>query len=482
MKKLYLIIFCAIFAQSLKAQYISEVLEYKPAPGQFINSAPWGMPETDNPDVSIVGRLTGAMSLGGFGGYVVFKFENPVENHPDNPYGIDFVIYGNPLVNVARPEINNNVTWSEPGVVSVMKDENNNGLPDDTWYELAGSEYFFSTTVKNYSITYTNPNIDSATDIDWSDNQGNSGKVLMNNFHKQPYYPENKSFANVDPVSYTLNGTKIQSTVDKSNSSYVTSFGRPWGYVDNNLRSIYNGFPDNPYTDGIEENSGGDAFDIRWAINENDEYVDLDKIDFVKVQTGVQADAGWLGEVSTEVTGAFDVAADNTITGIDDMIIIKELPKKITGNSHTIEAFAYKSGRMQKDVILNWTTDQEGISVSDNILTFNISGEVTLTASLPDNPDITATVKTILEYNTSNSLYDTEIQNISLFPNPASENICINGAENADLLIYSVSGVKMAQISGYMNNQISISDYPQGIYFIKIIKNKVSKNIKFIKR
>ena len=53
-----------------EAQYISEVLEYTPAPGQFINSAPWGVPQSAR---SLVGGVNGSMSLGAFGGTVVFR-------------------------------------------------------------------------------------------------------------------------------------------------------------------------------------------------------------------------------------------------------------------------------------------------------------------------------------------------------------------------------------------------------------------------
>ena len=126
-KKIVILILALVCVKTMQAQYISEVLEYKPAPGQFINSSPWGIP---NSAKSLIGGVTGSMSLGAFGGYVVFKFANPVENDPDNPYGVDFTIYGNPLDE-----------WSEQGIVSVMQDENGNGLPDDTWYELAGSDY-----------------------------------------------------------------------------------------------------------------------------------------------------------------------------------------------------------------------------------------------------------------------------------------------------------------------------------------------------
>jgi hypothetical protein len=167
----------------LKAQYISEVIEYKPAPSQLTNSLPWGVPSSAT---SIVGTTTGSMSLGAFGGYVIFNFSDPVKHDPNNPFGVDFTIFGNPM---SDPANQNKVTWAEQGIVSVMKDENNNGLPDDTWYELAGSDYFFSSTIKNYSVTYTNPNQDVAADVPWVDNQGNSGFILKNDIHTQPYLP-----------------------------------------------------------------------------------------------------------------------------------------------------------------------------------------------------------------------------------------------------------------------------------------------------
>jgi len=105
------------------SQFVQKIHEYKPAPGQFINKEPFG---THNAAQSIVGTINGGLSLGAFGGYVIFSFEEPVKNHPDNPFGVDFIIFGNPMP-----------TFSEPGIVSVMKDENGNRLPDDTWYELA---------------------------------------------------------------------------------------------------------------------------------------------------------------------------------------------------------------------------------------------------------------------------------------------------------------------------------------------------------
>ena len=47
-------------------------------------------------------------------------------------------------------------------------------------------------------------------------------------------------------------------------------------------------------------------FDIANAIDSEGKAKELKYIDFVKVQTAVNAKSGWLGELSTEVTGFYD--------------------------------------------------------------------------------------------------------------------------------------------------------------------------------
>lgn len=401
---------------SLSAQYISKILEYKPAPGQFINKKPWGVPENLSPTTSIVGRLNGAMSLGAFGGYVIFKFDKSVENHKDNPYGIDFVIYGNPLTANGYER----VTFSEPGIVWVMKDENNNGKADDTWYELAGSAYFFETTEKKYSVTYTNPQSEAAKDVPWTDNKGNSGAIKKNQFHSQPYYPKTSLFPNINPNKYTLTGTKINSLVDKTNPRMVHSFDRHWGYVDNTLRGrVFDSLPDNPYTRNITEHSGGDAFDISWAVDENGNYVDLDKIDFIKVQNAVMADAGWLGEISTEITGAFTVSPNPKIKGETDMVVLPEQTDTIFQTEAHFKAYAYEKGRYNPDRKIVWNIDNKtDAKIENNLVKFVKSGTFLLTAELKDKPEIKDTVSIwvkILE--TKQNINDTSIY---LSDNPLS--------------------------------------------------------------
>jgi hypothetical protein len=49
-------------------------------------------------------------------------------------------------------------------------------------------------------------------------------------------------------------------------------------------------------------------FDISDAVDKNGNKANLSGISFIKVQSGVFQIAGWLNEVSTEVSGAVDLS------------------------------------------------------------------------------------------------------------------------------------------------------------------------------
>ncbi len=477
-KKVISTAFCLLISvYLLQAQYITEILEYKPAPGQFTNTS-YASPEGAT---SIIGGIQGAVSLGAFGGYIVFKFESPVQNDPDNPFGVDFTVFGNPMKNPVSQEI----TWSEHGVVSVMKDENNNGLPDDTWYELAGSDYFFSSTLKNYAVTYINPQQSVATNVPWSDNQGNSGFILANEYHEQPYYPTAELFPDINTDEYTLTGTRLPDEVDKSNPSSIKLYAKAFGYADNkprNLNATYT-IPDNPYT-SEQENSGGDAFDINWAVDENGNYVDLDEIHFVKIHTGVLADAGWLGEVSTEIAGAVDVSPNSSISGVTDILVLKDLPDTINSETFPIEIFSFQNGRYQPDAPINWNLSLSDASINEeNILSCSSSGKIVITASLADNPSITATDST---YWLASGTYISEIHpsldDLRIYPNPSSEYFMIEGVNTANIVVYDVTGNEVLHYQQYQTkNKIWVNDLEKGVYIVNVSSKKGRKSLRFVK-
>jgi len=250
------------------SEFISEIIEYKPAPGQYINKS-YGTPEDAQ---NIVGGKSKILSLGAWGGYVLFTFDHTIENREDAK---DFVVYGNAMNGL-----------SEPGIVQVSFDENGNGLPDDHWYELAGSAHSAEETLFNYETTYTNPK--EYNDVPWVDSAGNQDSVKVNTYHTQNYYP----LFIEEQEELTLKGTRVYPTIKLE--GFASIDGLEWGYVDNF---------DEEYT-----TYGGNAMELDWAIDSEMNPVDLKGIDFVRVYTGAQGNVGWLGEVSTEIKGASDLS------------------------------------------------------------------------------------------------------------------------------------------------------------------------------
>ncbi len=277
----------------------NKVYEYTPAPGQFINETKTGGFDSSQttPEAAIAyaeSRMSEVdrdgnpypnwVSLGGFGGYIVVGFDHSIDNSGDYDIGI----LGNSFSGS-----------SEPGIVWVMQDENGDGLPDDTWYELAGSETGKAETIQNYAVTYYRPS-GTMMPVLWIDNLGNSGEIdYLTQFHRQEYYYP----LWIESDSYTLTGTCLAPrNYDASgNGSYWVNAEYDWGYVDN--------FSSIDRLTG-DENATADAnanhFKISNAIDFECQPIHLDYIDFVKVQVGVNAKSGWLGELSTEVCGFYD--------------------------------------------------------------------------------------------------------------------------------------------------------------------------------
>ena len=359
------------------AQFVPKVVNYLPAPGQYTNADFIGTPSAAN---SIVGTNKGIVSLGAFGGSVTVYFPDGIKNDPANPYGVDFTIYGNATTN-----------WSEPGIVQVMKDENGNGLPDDTWYEIAGSDHFWKSTISDYQVTYQNSGLNQASNIQWTDNQGASGIIPENSFHQQTYYPRADLFPGVPTDKYTLKGTRISGQIDLSNPGVVNSYHRAFGYADNTpVLSWTEKLPDNPYTPEIE-GSGGDAIDIGWAVDANKKPVNLDVIHFIRIYTGMNAVAGWLGEISTEVTG-IRVVEPAAVTGTTSTIVIRDLPSKIwLGENLSLEALVFEKGIRQENTPVVWSvSDPDLAQISNGELKALKNGNFKLRASSSSNPAIYA--------------------------------------------------------------------------------------------
>ncbi len=272
----------------------SHIYEWMPAPGQFIGDPQTQWSETDALDATTATayatrrlRDGGFVSLGGFGGYLVAGFDHSVMA---GSTGYDFAIGGNAFRGSDNARGSN-----EPGVVYVMQDVNGNGQPDDEWYELRGSARESGSAVAGYSVTYYRPGAPEMKVL-WSDCLGNTGSIdYLPTFHGQPsYYP---SWLPGD--CYTLTGTCLL----PPDATAWTNIALNWGYADNlgsDTLSEGNG------SEGGEGQTVG--FSISNAIYPDGTPVKLQYIDFVKIQTGVNAKSTILGEVSTEIFSIKDLS------------------------------------------------------------------------------------------------------------------------------------------------------------------------------
>ncbi len=281
--------------------YITRVYEYCPAPGQFVNEMPQYEPGDTYADIlrkceeSISGTNDIMISLGAYGGYVTFGFDHTVMNIEGEN---DFRIWGNAFYELTNPEARGGS--AEPGIVMVSYDTNCNGLPDDEWYELAGSEYYKPTTLHDYTVTYRRPDpghvpvededgyLDDLTYIPWTASDGESGYVAKNIFHPQSYWPQW-----VDGDRLTFTGSRLpRNGFDSSGiGRYFILYAFDRGYVDNHP---------NEFADL-------NSFDISQAVDSHGNPVKLPGADFIRVYTGINQYCGWLGETSTELSRAQDL-------------------------------------------------------------------------------------------------------------------------------------------------------------------------------
>lgn len=300
--------------------YLAKVYEYRPAPGQFVNT----MPEYEAGNTAeemrkkaqenISGTNDVMISLGGYGGYVVFGFDHTVMNVAGQN---DFTILGNAFYSHVVEYEKRKGGSCEPGIVMVAFDKNQNGMPDDDeWYELAGSEYYKPETIKGYEITYSRPDenkvpvpdmsqmLSDVTYIPWKDNRGGTGYISKNIYYTQRYFPEW-----LPDKELTFQGSRLENNaIDESLAGrYYVLYSFPWGYVDNHPN----------------DNKDLNGFDISRAVDKDGNKVHLAGVDFIKVYTAVNQYCGWLGETSTEIIRAQDLHIETAPSILPDPINAK---------------------------------------------------------------------------------------------------------------------------------------------------------------
>ena len=342
--------------------------------GQFAryNSFGWGTLYTDNTNIKsdsnttkfLDGYVSTGVSLGMAGGYIQFDMgARPIMNDANNPYGIDFIVYGNAFV-------------GNPEAAGVMV--SNDG---ETWYTLAGSRHYMNGTQWNqkisyvriegeaqqalksgtftadgvyYSNNYNSPSEQTQSAInaaisaaawqkvpasgnatalnlsywpEWAnrtstqaENYGNVWKIGTDS--KIPAVASTANNAGVnwdkaDKVSTEPNGAEVitysgltlvpddtQVLGSNPTQAQMTDVYQ-WGYADVRVNGTAYGTAINPYASAASVEAGGDGFDLSWAVDENGEPVSISSAKYIRVYSAVLFNAGIFGETSAEVCGLY---------------------------------------------------------------------------------------------------------------------------------------------------------------------------------
>lgn len=311
----------------------TSVVSYVPL-GQFARGTSWGSIYSNYSNTegaaasdalvkfaSGTGYSSVGVSLGAFGGYIDYYFQGGITNDAKNPYGVDFVIYGNAFN--ANPEA---------GAVQVSVD----GI---TWYELAGSQYYegnfavssktqasgkfskgYSGTLRNATVNYTGTS-SKISAIVTAGTKTMTVDPLINSYGWWPTaakgYPAigahvNSNSTGTSNVQVACNDTTFSSTGLTLIPDSDTTADYAYGYADitpNGSPATY-GDAVNPYTPYTSSKTGGDGFDLEWAVDITTGIpVDVTgkTFHYVRVYSAV-LDNGTFGETSTEICGIFTTA------------------------------------------------------------------------------------------------------------------------------------------------------------------------------
>lgn len=334
-----MLLFAALAAAS---PFATVVLDYTPAPGQFVNNSIFNNPEKAlGPPVGsgiAAPNNDAIVSLGGFGGSITLGFDQTVLDDPLNAYGLDAIVFGNAFFTGGDPTRR----FAEAGVIEISRDVNGNGLPDDPWYVIPGS-------------SLPSPPSAAAFTQQW-DNDPNTAIPPLN----IGWYPDPLLYPQI-PSGYETIGFLLPAAFQSVPLVNPGSTGEAYyGYADmspvlllgdldgDNLVEDQNAIPeqfytrpDNPFTVGIRPGSGGgDAFDIAWAVDPlTGEPAKLGGFDFIRITSGANSQVGILGEISTEVSAVarvtaeplfYDLNSDGSL-GIEDLYAWHENPIDLTG-------------------------------------------------------------------------------------------------------------------------------------------------------
>lgn len=320
-----------------------EVVQYRPAPGQFVNTMPEGA--AGDSETLMCQRCTEQLAdgnpvhLGAFGGYITVKFDHPIENKR----GSDLRIGGNAFYSTSDPVYGKATIGGsiEPGIVYVGVGD----TPETAeWYELAGSEYY-TRERHDFTITYHRPTAEEGAhslpystydeylpwECSWTDPDGtprdSTGWHMKNSFHSQSYWP-----AWIDADQLTFSGGCLP-----CNAVNYGTDENPYWVLYRYSADAYG------YADASLNTDDYSTFDLDWAVDNNGDPVQITHCNFIRVMSATLQLCSWLGETSTEVASFTDLHLTDNYDDNPIVITPRKRPTAIAtikaGSAHATQAY-----------------------------------------------------------------------------------------------------------------------------------------------
>ena len=372
------------------------------------------------------------VSLGMAGGYVQFDMgtdengaDRLITNNPNNKYGIDFIVYGNafvgnPEAGIVKVSQNGTKWYTLAGSRHYMtgtKWNQNISYIKITTADTTISGKTFSAAGIYCSTDFDAPSSDNADAVNAAIGEATWTGIpqLTGNTYPKTYstatpaaaawWPEwEKDSGNHDEnygQVWKINGDTDLSDVSwlRSGSAEVITYKNvttveddmvvlnrtlsaapsqaqmtdvyQWGYSDVRPNgSEYGTILNNPYAAAPSTQTGGDGFDLSWAVDDNGRPVSLEGVRYIRVYSGVLFSAGVFGETSTEVCGLY-VANGTGSSSITKDLVIK--------NSSNVEVATTNMGVSEiASGTVNLTSEADnvyvnGVLVEDTDYSFVIS-------------------------------------------------------------------------------------------------------------
>ncbi len=346
--------------------YPDKITDYLCINSQYTNGVNTGGNAT-TPWNSLAGTLT---SLGNFGGYITYYYDEPITDNPNNKYGIDFYVYGNSNIDNTT---GSGIGFFEPAQAWVSEDGKN-------WYALAGSAHYDDGVDWDYSVTYTKtPKGKTA----WTDNHGNSndGSSYSGQYPFASIYSMN-NLSKSDTM--TLSGIALPSSNGKIAVVGEAAYAYPvkWGYADC-FENGQKGLDVNPYLDNSDFALKSNGFDLQWAVDKNGNPVNVDGKEFHYVKL-VTASNIWtataINEKSSEISGMLKTTpqeeAVGKTTAPKSIKITDGAETKIVKFEENKQIYSVNVGDMKYvSVSVDGASEDDNIYVNNTRIAYNSSAD-----------------------------------------------------------------------------------------------------------